>query len=422
MTDTNDIIDLFDHYVVPSYARQPVVFVRGKGAKLWDSNGKVYLDFLAGISVLNVGHSHPAVVEAISRQAAQLMHVSNLYYTENQGRLAKAISELALHGKCFFCNSGAEANEALIKLARLWGHDRKRHEIIAMRNSFHGRTLATLTATGQEKVQLGFDPLPSGFVQAEFNNLDSVRAAVTERTAAVLVEAIQGEGGIVPATPAFIQGLRELCDEKDILMLCDEVQCGMGRTGNWFGFQSYNIEPDACSMAKALGSGFPIGAILTNRKLADVFQPGRHATTFGGTPLACAAALATLQVIKNEGLLQNAMLMGQRLQQGLQKLAEKYPHLVAVRGKGLMLGLVLDQPSKPLEQRLMDMGLITLATAGNVIRFLPPLNVKPQEVDEALDMLDDACAEWHAELDGSSAAEAGESAGAAPEENPAAAG
>ncbi len=405
MTDTNDIIDLFDHYVVPSYARQPVVFVRGKGAKLWDSTGKVYLDFLAGISVLNVGHSHPAVAEAIARQAAQLTHVSNLYYTEHQGRLAKALSELALHGKCFFCNSGAEANEALIKLARLWGHDRQRHEIISMRNSFHGRTLATLTATGQEKVQKGFDPLPSGFIHAEFNNLDSVRAAITDHTAAVLVEAIQGEGGIIPATPAFIQGLRELCNEKDILMLCDEVQCGMGRTGNWFGFQAYNIEPDACSMAKALGSGFPIGAILTNRKLADVLQPGKHASTFGGTPLACAAALATLQVIKNEGLLQNAMLMGQRLQQGLQQLVDKYAHLKEVRGKGLMLGLALDQPAKPLEERLMDMGLITLATAGNVIRFLPPLNVKPQDVDEALDMLDDACAEWHAELDAPAAEE-----------------
>ncbi len=404
MTDTNDIIDMFDHYVVPSYARQRVVFVRGKGAKLWDSTGKVYLDFLAGISVLNVGHSHPAVADAIARQAAQLTHVSNLYYTENQGRLAKTLAELALHGKCFFCNSGAEANEALIKLARLWGHDRNRHEIISMNNSFHGRTLATLTATGQTKVQKGFEPLPAGFVQAEFNNLDSVRAAITDRTAAVLVEAIQGEGGIIPATPAFLQGLRELCNEKEILMLCDEIQCGMARTGNWFAFQSYNIEPDACSLAKALGNGFPIGAIITSRKLADVFQPGKHASTFGGTPLACAAALATLQVIKSEGLLQNALLMGQRLQQGLQQLVDKYPHLTEVRGKGLMLGLVLDQPAKPLEQRLMDMGLVTLATAEKVIRLLPPLNIKAQEVDEALDMLDDACAEWHAELDGVPAA------------------
>lgn len=405
MTDTNDTIDLFDHYVVPSYARQPIVFVRGKGSKLWDSTGKVYLDFLAGISVLNVGHSHPVVTEAIARQAAQLTHVSNIFYTENQGKLAKTLSDLALHGKCFFCNSGAEANEALIKLARLWGHDRQRYEIITMRNSFHGRTLATLTATGQEKVQKGFEPLPSGFAQAEFNNLESVRAAITDRTVAVLVEAIQGEGGVIPADPAFIQGLRELCNEQDILMLCDEVQCGMGRTGNWFGFQAYNIEPDACSMAKALGSGFPIGAILTNRKLADVFQPGKHASTFGGTPLACAAALATLQVIKDEGLLQNAMLMGQRLQQGLQQLVEKYPHLKEVRGKGLMLGLELDCPAKPFEERLMDMGLITLATAGNVIRFLPPLNVKAQDIDEALDMLNDACEEWHAELDGTSSEE-----------------
>ncbi|MCA1809002.1 MAG: aspartate aminotransferase family protein [Lentisphaerae bacterium] len=400
MTNTNNTFDLFDHYVVPSYTRNRVVFVKGKGAKLWDSTGKVYLDFLAGISVANTGHCHPLVSEAIAGQAARLIHVSNLYYNENQGRLAKALSDLALHGKCFFCNSGAEANEALIKLARLWGSSRGRYEVITMQNSFHGRTIATLTATGQTKVQDGFAPLPEGFKHAEFNNLESVRAAISEQTAAVLVEAVQGEGGVIPATREFMQGLREMCSEKGILLLCDEVQCGMGRTGNWFGFQAYGIEPDACSMAKALGSGYPIGAILTNRDLADVFQPGHHASTFGGSPLACAAALATIQVIQDERLLQNAVAMGKRLKDGLQALVDKYAHLTDVRGTGLMLGLVLDQTAKDLEQRLMDMGLITLATAGNVIRMLPPLNVRESEIDEALDMIDDVCEEWHIELDG----------------------
>ncbi|MBI3987604.1 MAG: aminotransferase class III-fold pyridoxal phosphate-dependent enzyme, partial [Lentisphaerae bacterium] len=222
-------MDLFSRYVMPTYAREPICFVKGKGAKLWDADGKVYLDFLAGISVMNLGHCHPEVVAAIQRQAAQLIHVSNLYYTENQGKLAQALSELSLRGKCFFCNSGAEANESLFKLARLWGHAQKKYEIVTMRNSFHGRTLATLTATGQAKVQAGFEPLPAGFVHADFNDLDSVKAAIGEKTAAVLVEAVQGEGGVIPATPEFMKGLRALCDEKGILMLCDEVQCGLGR-------------------------------------------------------------------------------------------------------------------------------------------------------------------------------------------------
>ena len=394
MSKTTEIIQQFDKHVIPSYARRPIVFVKGKGAKLWDVEGKVYLDFLAGISVLNVGHSHPVVVDAIRQQAGLLTHVSNLYYTENQGRLGQALAGLALGGKCFFCNSGAEANEALIKLARLWGHEKNRFEIITMKNSFHGRTLATMTATGQDKVQKGFDPLPSGFVHAKFNDLESVKEAVTARTAAILVEAIQGEGGVIPATAEFMQGLRALCDEKDLLLLCDEIQCGMGRTGKWFAFQHFDVAPDAFSMAKALGSGFPIGAIVTNAKLADVFQPGKHATTFGGTPLACAAALATLQVIEQENLLQHASDLGARLKKGLQALVEKYPkHLAEVRGLGLMLSLVLTASAKPLEDKLMEMGLITLATGKQALRFLPPLTVKPGEVDEALDMIADACTE-----------------------------
>jgi predicted acetylornithine/succinylornithine family transaminase len=394
MTKSEDIIQLFNQHVIPSYTRKPVVFVRGKGTKIWDADGKVYLDFLAGIAVNGVGHSHPRLLEAIRRQSEQLIHISNLYYHENQGRLAQALAELALNGKCFFCNSGAEANEALIKLARLWGHDQKRFEIVTMRNSFHGRTLATLTATGQAKVQKGFEPLPIGFTHADFNNLDSVKKAVTERTAAILVEAVQGEGGVIPAQPEFMKGLRDLCDEQNILLLCDEVQCGMGRTGNWFGFQAYGVEPDAFALAKSLAGGYPMGAIVTGPKLADVFQPGKHASTFGGSPLACAAALATIQIIKDENLLQHATQIGARFKQGLEALVQKYPaYLAEARGLGLMLGLVLKEPAKTLEAKLMDMGLLTLATSEHVIRFLPPLNVKENEVAEALEILDDACAE-----------------------------
>lgn len=396
---TEEITALFERHVIPCYTRKPIVLVRGKGTKVWDADGKVYLDFIAGIAVLNLGHSHPGILDAITEQAVQLTHISNLYYHEKQAFLAETLAGLALHGKCFFCNSGAEANEALIKLARLWGHERKRYEVISMRNSFHGRTLATLTATGQSKIQKGFEPLPSGFVYADFNNLDSVKSAITDKTAAVLVEPIQGEGGVIPADRDFLQGLRALCDENKILLLFDEVQCGMGRTGEWFAFQNYNVLPDAFALAKALAGGFPMGAIVTAPKTADVLQAGKHASTFGGSPLACAAALATIKVIQEEGLLQNARDMGEKFKRGLQALTEKYEHLEEVRGAGLMLGLVLDQPAKELEAKLMDIGLLTLATAENVLRFLPPLNVKPNEIEEALDMIDDVCAEWHGTAD-----------------------
>ncbi|MDO9542885.1 MAG: acetylornithine transaminase [Kiritimatiellia bacterium] len=390
---TEETIALFDQYVIPCYARKPIVLVRGKGTKVWDASGKVYLDFIAGIAVNNLGHCHPAVSAAVKKQLEQLNHISNLYYSENQGLLARELSSLASQGKCFFCNSGAEANEALIKLARLWGHEGNRYEVITMRNSFHGRTLATLTATGQSKVQKGFEPLPAGFVYADFNNLDSVKSAITDKTAAVLVEPIQGEGGVIPADKDFLQGLRALCDDKNILLLFDEVQCGLGRTGKWFAFQNYDVLPDAFALAKALAGGFPMGAVVAAPKTADVLQAGKHASTFGGGPVVCAAALAAIQVIREEGLLQNASDMGEKFKNGLQTLVEKYEHLKEVRGVGLMIGLVLDKPAKELEEKLMDIGLLALATAGNVLRFLPPLNVKPNEIEEALEMIDDVCAE-----------------------------
>ena len=400
MTKSADIIGGHEKYVIPTYARFPVALVRGKGTKVWDVDGKVYLDFLSGIAVNGLGHSHPRVVQAICEQAEKLTHISNLYFNANQADLAKALVELSFEGKAFFCNSGAEANEALIKLARLWGHESGRHEIICMENSFHGRTLATVAATGQSKYQEGFEPMPGGFLHARFNDLDSVKALINERTVAVLVEAIQGEGGIIPASPEFFTGLRALCDEKNILLLCDEVQCGMGRTGHWFGFQNYGVTPDAFSLAKALGNGFPIGAIIAGSKLADVFQPGKHASTFGGTPLACAAALAVIRTMREGALVSRAQTAGTRFHAGLKALAERYEHIVEVRGLGLMQGLVLDQPAKTVAAKLMDMGLLCLATAETVLRFLPPLVVKDAEIDEALEMIDDVMNEWHRELSG----------------------
>ena len=404
MSKTEEIAEMFNQHVMPTYSPQ-IALTRGKGTKVWDADGKVYLDFSAGISVLNVGHSHPAVVQAIQEQAEILTHVSNLYYTENQARLAEKLANLSLKGKCFFCNSGAEANEGLIKLARLWGHDEGKYEIICMNNSSHGRTLATAAATGQEKVRKGFEPMPEGFCHADFNDLESVKALVNEKTAAVLLEAVQGEGGIITADTDFMKGLRELCDEKDLLLLCDEVQCGLGRTGHMFGFQAYGIEPDAFSLAKSLGSGYPIGAIVSGPKLADVFQPGTHASTFGGTPLACAAALATLEVIEGEALVAHAKASGDIFAEGLQALVEKYEHVDSVRGRGLMLGIVLDQPAKELCDQLAEIGLLALPTAGNVVRFLPPLNVKEDELEEALEILDDCIAEMQGEAEEETPAE-----------------
>lgn len=390
--NTEEIIALNKKYVMPTYA-PGLVLVRGQGSKVWDADGKEYLDFLAGIAVLSVGHCHPSVVAAIQDQAARLIHVSNLYYTENQPRLAQVLSERSLGGKCFFCNSGAEANEGLIKLARIWGSAQGRYEVITMRNSFHGRTLATLTATGQEKVQKGFHPLPEGFNYAEFNNLESCRAAVTEKTVAILVEAIQGEGGVVPADPAFIKGLRALCDEKNLLLLFDEVQTGLGRTGKWFGFQNFDVSPDAFSLAKGLGGGVPIGAVVAAPKLSDVFQPGNHGSTFGGTPLACAAALAVIETIEKEHLLENAKKTGALLLQKLKDIAARYDWIECARGCGLMAGLVLKAPAAPLQKRLQEKGLLTLATAVRVLRLLPPLNITVEEVEKATALIAEACKE-----------------------------
>ena len=403
MSKSTDIAALFDQYVMHTYAPS-VTLVRGHGCKVWDADKKVYLDFTAGIAVQNVGHAHPRVVKAIQEQAAALIHCSNLVYTPNQALLAQRLSKLSLGGKCFFCNSGAEANEAMVKLARLWGHDQGKFEVITMQNSFHGRTLAMIAATGQSKVQKGFDPLPLGFAYAEFNNLESVQAQVNARTVAVLVEAVQCEGGVVSATPEFMAGLRALCDAKGMLLLCDEVQCGMGRTGSWFGWQKSGVKPDAFSMAKALAGGVPMGALVASPKLSDVFQPGSHASTFGGNPLAAAAALAVLDVIEEEGLLKRADEAGKLFREALQLLVEKYEQVVEVRGEGLIVGLVVAGAAHDVVKACREMGLLCCAAGEHVVRFVPPLNVKDDELEEALDMIGDALEE----LFGGAAGTAGE--------------
>ena len=397
---TEEIAALQHEYLMPTYA-PGIALVEGTGTSVWDAEGKEYLDFVSGIAVTNIGHCHPKMVRAVQDQVETLVHVSNLFYNDKQPRLAQKLSEHSgMPGaKCFFCNSGAEANEGLIKLARLWGSEHGKYEIITMRQSFHGRTLATLTATGQEKVQTGFGPLPEGFVYANFNDIRSVEDAITSKTAAVLVEALQGEGGVIPAEQEFLSDLRTLCDERGILLLCDEVQAGMGRTGKWFGFQNYEVQPDAFSLAKGLGNGFPVGAIVAGEKLANVFQPGHHATTFGGTPLACSAALAVIEVIEEEELLANAVMMGAYLVEGLCDIALKHKKWIAgVRGLGLLLGVVLDVPAAPLQKKLQEKGMLALATAGNVLRLLPPLNVKQEEIDKALELIAGSCMELHDEM------------------------
>ncbi|MBQ7188378.1 MAG: aspartate aminotransferase family protein [Kiritimatiellae bacterium] len=394
--NSNEIVDKYNQFVMHTYAPS-VALSEGKGCKVRNPEGGSYLDFTSGISVHNVGHCHPKVVKAVQDQVSKLGHSSNLFFNENQALLAERLSRLTLNGKCFFCNSGAEANEAMVKLARLWGHEKGKYEVITMVQSFHGRTLGMIAATGQVKVQNGFEPLPVGFAYAEFNNLESVKEAITDKTVAVLVEAVQGEGGIHPATEEFMVGLRQLCDEKDLLLLCDEVQCGMGRTGKWWGWQHYPVKPDAFSIAKSLADGVPMGALVASPKLSDVFQPGNHASTFGGNPLASAAALAVLDVIEQENLVQQAETMGKLFVEGLKLFVEKYQQVLEIRGEGLLIGMVMQGRAKEVVDACRDMGLLCCVAGEHVVRFLPPLNVKEDELEEALEMIGDALEELYGE-------------------------
>lgn len=386
-----EILELYKSKVMPTYAPS-LVIAGGKGITVRDPDGMSYYDFTSGIGVNSVGYGNKKVVEAIQSQAAALTHCSNLFVNIPATNLAAKLVELSgLGGKAFFCNSGAEANEAAIKLARKWGAaNGGRYEVITFRQSFHGRTLATVAATAQAWCQEGYDPLPVGFAYADFNDLESVKAAVNEKTVAIMLEPVQGEGGVLSATDEFIKGIRALCDEKNLLMICDEVQSGMGRTGTWFAWQGYDVKPDLFTLAKALAGGIPMGALISNAKLADTFTASAHASTFGGNPVAAAAALAVIDVIESEKLLANATKVGAILKEKLQEFADQYDKLLDVRGKGLLLGLVVDGDPKELVEAFKAQGLLTLTAGRNVVRFLPPLTLGESDLEDVLDMISDA--------------------------------
>jgi predicted acetylornithine/succinylornithine family transaminase len=393
--ETRKIIEDADHYLMPTYSRFPIVLRKGRGVKVWDTNGKEYLDFVGGIAVNVLGHCHPQVVVAIQKQAQRLIHVSNLYHIEPQVRLAKLLVMNSFADKVFFCNSGAEANEAAIKIARKYAHEHfgaECFEIISTFNSFHGRTIATLTATGQTKFQKGFEPLLPGFKHVPFNNIDALRAAVSERTCAVMLEPIQAEGGINLPSEDYLTQVRELCDEKKLLLILDEVQTGMGRTGKLFAYEHYGIAPDIMSLAKGLGGGVPIGAMLATDKVAAVFQPRTHASTFGGNPLVCAAAIAAIEALLEDGLvLDQCNRMSRYLVERLNQLKDEYHGKVMdVRGKGLLIAMELMREGVPYVTACMERGvLIGLAGAGNILRFTPPLIVEEKDIDHMIDVLED---------------------------------
>ena len=395
--NTQAVIQMDADYVMHFVNRQPVVFVRGQGMKVWDAEGKEYLDFLAGIAVNGLGHSHPRLVAAISKQAAELMHVCNLYYVPQQPELAKRLVELSGLGKAFFCNSGAEANETAIKLARKWAketHGPDRYEIITAEGSFHGRTLATVTATGQPKYHQGFEPLVAGFKHVPFNDLSAMEAAVTDETCAIMLEPIQGESGVWPASREYLVGVRKLCDKKGLLLILDEIQTGLGRTGKWFGHQRYGIKPDVMTLAKTLGGGFPIGACLATDDAAKALTPSSHASTFGGNPLACAAGLAALDVMEEERLIENSADTGAYFREALRQLKERRDDIAEVRGLGLMLAIQLKRDYAPaVAASCLWRGLIVNPIGRNVIRFLPPLIVRKEHVDSAIRILSEALSE-----------------------------
>ena len=382
-----EIIKLYDEFVMPVYSRTPLVLVRGKGSYVWDGNGEKYLDFFPGWGVSGIGHCHPAVVNAIKKQAGELIHVSNNYYHELQALLAKKIIEKTFAGKVFFCNSGAEANEAAIKLARKFGNP-VRNEIITMVGAFHGRTLATVTATGQKKYVEGFEPLPTGFVKIPFNNIAALENAIGNKTVAVILEPIQGEGGIHVADRKYLLAVRKLCTENNVLLILDEIQSGMGRAGKLFAYQNYGIEPDVLTISKSLGGGFPIAAIVAKKEIADTLGPGKHGTTFGGGPLACAAALATFEAIEKEKLLANAVAMGKYLREKLDELKKKHSVIREIRGTALMLGLELNIAGKKIYEECLRRKLLINCTQENVLRIMPPITVSKKEIDIAILILD----------------------------------
>ncbi|MBI2876614.1 MAG: acetylornithine transaminase [Candidatus Tectomicrobia bacterium] len=389
---TEELFQWSERYLAPTYRRAPMVLVRGEGARVWDSEGKAYYDFVSGIAVNNLGHCHPEVVEAIRKQAGQLLHVSNLYHIEPQAHLGKLLVENSFADRAFFCNSGAEANEAAIKLARRYAylhHGEGRAEILAMEGSFHGRTMATLTATGQSKFWEGYAPLLPGLRHIPFGDLAAAEAALSPQTCAILVEPIQGEGGVKIPPPDYLPGLRRLCDRHGLLLIYDEVQTGMGRTGTLFAYEDFQAPPDIMTLAKALAGGVPIGAMLAREEVMQAFTPGSHASTFGGNPLASAAAVAAVQVLLRGELLENCRKVGRYLMGQLEELKGHYTLVKEVRGKGLMIGMELEIPGAPIVDACRERGFLINCTVDRVIRLVPPLVITEREVDQLIAALDE---------------------------------
>jgi acetylornithine/N-succinyldiaminopimelate aminotransferase len=386
---TEELIALSGRYIMSTYKPQPVVPIRGLGVHLWDNDGKSYLDLVSGVAVCALGHSHPRVVEAVRRQVGLLTHISNLYYIENQILLARLLVENSCLDKAFFCNSGAEANEAAIKLARKYASEQMggKYELITMQESFHGRTLATVTATGQQKFHAGFAPLPEGFRYVPYNDLAALEAAITEKTCGVMVEPIQGESGVVIPSPGYLSGIRRICNERGLLMIADEIQTGIGRTGTLFACEQEDVVPDMITLAKALGNGLPIGALLASERVAAAFVPGSHGSTFGGNPLATAAGIAVIETILDEGILDNCCRVGAYFLERLATLNEKNALIREVRGRGLMIAIELTVPGADMVRKSLERGLLINCTNGNVLRFVPPLIITKADVDKAMGIL-----------------------------------
>ncbi len=389
---TQETIELYSKYVIANYKRLPRVIVKGEGCYLWDAEGNKILDMFPGWAVSGIGHCHPKVVDAIRKQAGELLHIDNTFYSEQQGRLAKLVSERGFGGKCFFCNSGAEANEGALKLARLATAEGK-YKFITAEGSFHGRTFATVTATAQPKYHEGFLPLLPGFVYVPYNDISALEKAFTDEVCAVMIEPIQGEGGINVATKEYVEAIRQLCDEKGAVMIFDEVQTGMGRTGKWFAYQYHDVEPDIITMAKALGGGVAIGAMMAKEELAAKLVPGKHASTFGGNCIACAAGIAVVEAIEEDNLIENAVKMGEYAKQKLEQLGEKYDIIKEVRGKGLMIGVQLSSPGAAIVDKCLAQGLRINCTNNTVLRFMPAMIVTKEQIDEAISILDSVMGE-----------------------------
>ena len=393
---TNELMQQADQVIMGTYKRFPIVLVKGLGTSVWDSRGKEYLDLVAGIAVCNLGHSHPRVIEAITKQLENITHVSNLYYLEPQIRLAKLLVENSFADRVFFCNSGAEANEAAIKLARKYSQENltgHKYELLCMRNSFHGRTLATVAATGQEKFHTGFEPLPEGFRFVPYDDLAALEGAINDKTCGVLLEPIQGEGGVNIPAENYLRGVRDICDRHRLLMILDEVQTGIGRTGRLFAYEHTDIKPDILTLAKALGNGFPVGAMLATDKVASAFVPGSHASTFGGNFLAMSAGCATVETLLQGGVIENCRAMGSYFLNQLTELMKRHGAIKAVRGRGLMVAMELHGPGEKIVLECLKKGLLINCTNGNILRFVPPLIISARDIDRAIGILDEVMGE-----------------------------